>query len=235
LLAARASSSVSNRMLNLNLLSAQHELRLATDEGWEALLENAGSLDVLNKPSPENNWAFAMIRACGAYFFARINQTDVALDWIGTLREAFERGAAWEPTYNAVVCDAAAALWMLNRSESAEVVERNIRGKVIPPDFRYPMRDGRLSLARLCAVQNRYDEAIEWFAKAREVLDDQGARPLRALTDYDEAVMYVRRASSGDLDRAKPLFESARDQFRTIGMNGWLLRADEAVAQASLS
>jgi class 3 adenylate cyclase/tetratricopeptide (TPR) repeat protein len=235
LLAARASSSVSSRMLNLNLLSAQHEMRLATDEGWEALFENAGSLDVLNKPSPENNWAFAMIRACGAYLFARINQTDVALEWIGTLKEAFERGASWEPTYSALVCDAAAALWMLNRSESAEVVERNIRDKVIPPDFRYPMRDGRLSLARLCAVQNRYDEAIDWFAKARQVLDDQGARPLRALTDYDEAVMYIRRASSGDLDRAKPLLDSARDQFRAIGMNGWLLRADEAAAQASQS
>jgi class 3 adenylate cyclase/tetratricopeptide (TPR) repeat protein len=235
LLAARASSSVSSRMLNLNLLSAQHELRLATDEGWEALLENAGSMDVLNKPSPENNWAFAMIRACGAYFFARINQTDVALEWIGTLTEAFERGASWEPTYSAVVCEAAAALWMLNRSETAEVVERNIRDKIIPPDFRYPMRDGRLSLARLCAVQHRYDEAVDWFAKAREVLDDQGARPLRALTDYDEGVMYIRRASSGDLDRAKPLLESARDQFRKIGMNGWLLRADEAVAQASRS
>jgi hypothetical protein len=87
----------------------------------------------------------------------------------------------------------------------------------------------------LCAVQNRYDEAIDWFAKARQVLDDQGARPLRALTDYDEAVMYIRRASSGDLDRAKPLLDSARDQFRAIGMNGWLLRADEAAAQASQS
>jgi tetratricopeptide (TPR) repeat protein len=235
LLAARASSSVSNRMLNLNLLSAQHELRLATDEGWEALLENAGSMDVLNKPSPENNWAFAMIRACGAYFFARINQTDVALEWIGTLTEAFERGASWEPTYSAVLCDAAAALWMLNRGETAEVVERNIRAKVIPPDFRYPMRDGRLSLARLCAVLKRYDEAVAWFAKARVVLDEQGARPLRALTDYDEGVMYIRRGSSGDLDRAKPLIESARGQFRAIGMNGWLLRADEAFSQASRS
>jgi class 3 adenylate cyclase/tetratricopeptide (TPR) repeat protein len=232
-LTARASSAVSGRMLNLNLLSAQHDMRLATDEGWEALLENAGSLDVLNKPTQENNWAFAMIRACGAYFFARINQADVALEWIRTLTEAFDRGAYWEPTYSAMVCDAAAALWLLNRGETAEVVERNIREKVIAPDFRYPMRDGRLSLARLCAVQNRYDEAADWFARARGVLDEQGARPLRALADYDEALMYIRRGSGGDLDRAKPLLQSARDRFNAIGMNGWVLRADAAIAQAS--
>jgi len=90
-LVARTVGSPSGRMLNLNLLSAQHDLRLATDEGWEAILQNADGLDVLNKPSPENNWAFAMIRAGGAYFFARINQPDVAVEWIRTLTDAFER------------------------------------------------------------------------------------------------------------------------------------------------
>lgn len=229
-LAARASASPSGRMLNLNLLSAQHELRIATDEGWQALIENAGSLDVLNKPAPENNWAFAMIKTGGAYFFARINQPDMAMQWIETLRPAFERGASWEPTYSAVLCDATAVLWMLNRNELVETIERSIHEKVIPPDFRYPMRDGRLSLARLCALQGRYDEASDWFAQARQVLDEQGARPLRALTDYDEATMYTRRGLPGDRGRAQPLFESARNQFRSIGMNGWLSRIDQAIA-----
>ena len=231
-MAARASSSVAGRMLNLNLVSAHHELRVATDEGWEALLENAGSLDVLNKPTPENNWAFAMIRACGAYFFARINQPDIAMEWIGTLEEAYERGAAWEPTYSAVVCDAAAALWMLNRYESASTVERCVRNKVIAPDFRYPMRDGRLSLARLCALQGRYDEASEWFAQARTVLDDQGARPLRALADYDEGQMYLR---AGDGVRARRLLSEASRQFDALGMNGWRRRLEETIAAKSTS
>ncbi len=55
--------------------------------------------------------------------------------------------------------------------------------KVLPPDFRYPMRDARLSMARLCALQHRFDEASSWFNEAREALDDQGARRLHAIAD----------------------------------------------------
>ena len=228
------SLSIRTTSVNLNLVSAQHELRLATDEGWEEVMQNPGSLDVLNKPTPENNWAFAMIRACGAYFFARINQPSMALEWINSLQGAFERGAPWEPTYSAVVCDAASALWMLNSGgEPAAIVEHCIRTKVIPPDFRYPMRDSRLSMARLCALQGRYDEASEWFAKAREALDEQGARPLRALADFDEATMYLRRASNGDIEKATRLMEHARGQFRLTGMNGWQTRAEATLTQAT--
>jgi len=120
---------------------------------------------------------------------------------------------------------------MLNRSESAAIVERCIHEKVLPPDFRYPMRDARLALARLCALQGRPDEADNWFAKARAVLDEQGARPLRALADYDQAVMYLRRGSPADFERPHQLLVAARDQFRSIGMNGWLLRAEQALEQ----
>ena len=80
------------------------------------------------------------------------------------------------------------------------------------------MRDGRLSMARLCALQRRYDEASEWFAQARVVLKEQGARPLRAITDYDEALMFLRRADAGDRESARPLLKVAAEQFRNIGM-----------------
>jgi hypothetical protein len=75
---------------------------------------------------------------------------------------------------------------LLGRVDQIEVIERNIREKVVAPDFRYPMQDGRLSLARLCALQGRYDEAAMWFANSRGVLEEQGARPLRAIADLDE-------------------------------------------------
>ena len=94
------------------------------------------------------------------------------------------------------------------------------------------MFDGRLSLARLSALQRRHDEACEWFARARAVLDEQGARPLRAIADFDEAVMYRRRGAPGDrerarplLERARPLLERARRRFEDLGMSGWLRRA----------
>jgi hypothetical protein len=93
---------------------------------------------------------------------------------------------------------------MLGRTDHIEAIECNLREKTIAPDFRYPMQDARLSLARLCALQERYQEGVEWFDKARAVLDEQGARPMRAIVDFDEAWMYLRRSASGDRERARP-------------------------------
>jgi hypothetical protein len=55
------------------------------------------------------------------------------------------------------------------------------------------LTDARSSLAVLWGLQQRFDEAAEWFAKARIVLEEQGARPSRALVDLYEARMYARR------------------------------------------
>jgi hypothetical protein len=41
------------------------------------------------------------------------------------------------------------------------------------------MQDGRLSLARLCALQARHDKARERFRKGA-VLEEQGVRPVPA-------------------------------------------------------
>ena len=142
---------------------------------------------------------------------------------------------AWASNYTFMACLAALTLWNLERTDHIEVIERNLREKVIAPDFRAPMFDGRLSLARLSALQGRYDEAVEWFAKARAVLEEQGARPLRATVDYDEALMYHRRGEKGDpstwlrasKEQAAPLLDAALAQFRELGMTGWTKRAEE--------
>ena len=68
---------------------------------------------------------------------------------------------------------------------------------------------------------------MQWFAKARTVLDEQGARPLRALADFDEALMYARRGASGDREHALRWLDLAVPQLVAIGMPGWTQRADE--------
>ena len=144
-------------------------------------------------------------------------------------RESFRRSSirrAGAGNYVGIAYDAAEVLWLAARTEHIETIERNLREKVVEPDFRAPMTDGRLALGRLCALQHRYEEAVEWFAKSRAVLDEQGARPLRAIVDYDEALMYVRRGEAGDDKRAAPLLEAALMQFRTLGMPGWIRRAE---------
>ena len=59
------------------------------------------------------------------------------------------------------------------------------------------------------------------------------ARPLRAITDYDEALMYARRNAAGDRERALPLLDAAMRQFNEIGMAGWTSRGEELHARLS--
>ncbi|HEX6380437.1 MAG TPA: hypothetical protein VF180_04250, partial [Acidimicrobiia bacterium] len=82
-------------------------------------------------------------------------------------------------------------------------------------------------MARLCGLSGRHDEATSWFTDARRVLAGQGARPLLAIADYDEALMLLRRGGPHDADRAVPLLDAARRQFEQLDMTGWILRADE--------
>jgi hypothetical protein len=83
----------------------------------------------------------------------------------------------------------------------------------------------------LCGLQGRCEEAAAWFAKARVILDEQGALPVRARADLYEARMYVRRDAPGDRERAATLLHAALEQFRSIGMTGWARQAEAIVAQ----
>ena len=79
--------------------------------------------------------------------------------------------------------------------------------------------------ARLCALRGQHDEAHEWFVKARSSLEDQGARPLRAIADFDEALMYLRRGLPSDPGLAAPFLREASAAFDSMGMTGWSERA----------
>ncbi len=217
----------------MNVLQASLDLRMALDSGWEELLapDSGARLTAIN-PSAEIHWSRGAISVTASSVLARLNLSDRALPWLTIVPRALEIGAPWTAAFNIIASDATLALWVMNRSDYCAVIERNIREKVLDPDFRFPMRDNRLNLARLCALQHRYDEAVDWFGKARVVLNEQGARPLRAITDYDEALMYLRRAEPGDRNRATPLLEVASEQFRNIGMTGWIRRAEEASASS---
>src|SRR5262249_14136326 len=140
---------------------------------------------------------------------------------------ALERAPASAGNYTRVACTTAEALWRLGQTDFIDVIERSLREKVLVSDFRYPMVDARLALAWVCALTGRHAEASEWFARARVVLEEQGARPLRAITDFDEAVMYQRRGAPGDRERARALLDTARRRFEELGMTGWLRRAAE--------
>jgi DNA-binding CsgD family transcriptional regulator len=151
---------------------------------------------------------------------------------INSVIPAIQRGAAAGEFYPVTAMSAVEALWVLGRANHIETIERNLLEKVVQPDFRYPMHDARRSMGHLCALQSRYSEARRWFEEAREVLDTDGQRPLRALVDLDEAWMYLRRGRRGDRERASPLLDAALEQFDAIGMTGWAERGRRLRSQA---
>jgi class 3 adenylate cyclase len=194
-------------------------------EGYGLFLPVTDQL--LAADTQEIRWATAAVWTAAASIYAHEQRAHDALRALERVLPAVERAAGWALTYTLLLYLVIDALWVLERTDHAEVLERNLREKTLDPDFRYPHTDARLSLARLCALTGRFDEAREWFEKARHVLDEQGARPWRAVTDFDEAWMEVRRGRAGDRDRALALLDAARGPFESIGMPGWLRRADE--------
>ena len=221
--------------LGAALLVSADDLLLATDESWEAAIEVMDP-DAAQESIPRSlAWYGPIVRAAIARMHARVGHVERAMWWLGQVLPAIEGAPGWTEHYTRVACDAAESLWLTSRLDSIEVIERNLREKVINPDFHYPMMDGRLAMARVSALQQRDDEALGWFAKARTVLDEQGARPLRAIVDYDEALMHARRDGPGDRERARPLLDAARAQFRALGMPGWIRRAETLQATCAVA
>jgi hypothetical protein len=198
----------------------EHALVLATDEGWEELLSLVAEFS--GTKGQFVPWAQSCFDAVMAVAQARLGRPDRALQLLAAVLPALQRASFSGWTYLRTACDAAETLWLLERRDHLPVIEAGLRDKVLPGDFRFPMMDARLALARLCAVDGRHHEASQWFAKARTVLDAQGAQPLRAIVDFDDALMHRR---AGRPDAARALLEAAVDQFARLGMTGWLRRA----------
>jgi tetratricopeptide (TPR) repeat protein len=206
----------------------RHLLCWTVDEGWEQIEGTFAFLAATEDKALV--WSRGFVYGVEAQIAARRGDREKAVDSVGRLVPWFERAPAWTVGLPMAAWGAAEALWSLERFDHGEAVERALREVVIPADFRFGV-EGRLALARLCGLTGRHDEAQRWFSEARRRLDEEGSRPLRAVCDFDEAVMFARRDAVGDADRARPLLAAARKQFEDIGMTGWLRRADDVEAQ----
>ena len=139
------------------LIGALEEMRDAvlTEQDESLALGEA----LLEQDAPELRWVRAVVYATAARGFARAGRIEDALAALRHAVAAMERTPVGDPNLTWVICDAGEALWYMQRTDHIEAIERNVREKVVAPDFRYPMRDGRTALGRLCALQSRYDEA----------------------------------------------------------------------------
>jgi hypothetical protein len=180
----------------------------------------------LARNDPAMHWSRAGAHAAAAVLFTFAGRDEDALQAVAKAIPAVERAGGGVVNYTPLICRCCEALWRLGRADFADVLERNLLAKTLAGDFREPGVDARRAMAQLCALTGRPGEAHEWFERARAVLDEQGARPLRALVDLDEAWMEIRRGPHGDHDRARALLDVACEQFQAIGMPGWIERAE---------
>jgi class 3 adenylate cyclase/tetratricopeptide (TPR) repeat protein len=209
--------------------TARGNLLINTGEGWEHQL--AGAQAVLREGAAENQYAMAGARCLAAYASACLGRSDEALAWLASVIPVIERAPPTTFAYPVLLGIAAATLEVIGRADHAETIERNLRAKWLQPDFRYVLAgESRWSLAMLCGLQGRFEEAAEWFAKARVVLQEQGARPFSARINFNEARMYLRRGAPGDRQRATTLLHAAVEQCRALGLTGWARLAEEMLA-----
>jgi class 3 adenylate cyclase/tetratricopeptide (TPR) repeat protein len=214
-----------SRWLALQLGVVPFIFAISRGEGFEPLL--AGIQAIRGEDAPENRWVRATWQAVEADLLARLGRAEEAERALEALLPAIERAPGWAPNYPALLFLASITLWTLGRRDLAEVIERNLRAKWLAPGWSYLEADVRFALGLLCGLQERGDEASQWFAKARFVLEEESKRVFRAQVDLYEAHMFVRRAAPGDRERALPLLDAALRQFEAIGMPGWIRRAEE--------
>lgn len=177
--------------------------------------------------SPDVRWVWVVVTAGRGIALAQEGKADDAIAVLHEVLPVVERAGGWAPNYPWLLHEVTLILWRLERTDQLEVVERNLRAKVVEPDVRYPETDGRWMLALLCALDGRVNEARDWFDQARRVLTEQGSESLLVALDYDEAVMNQRLAGPEDLVRALGLLARARGRCAHPALAPWIARIDE--------
>ena len=78
-----------------------------------------------------------------------------------------------------------------------------------------------LTVAPLCTVLGRFEQAVDYFERTRVTLERRNQPVLRAIVDYDEALARVAHKQPG----AGRLLAIATAQFEALGMREWSRRA----------
>jgi len=176
---------------------------------------------------PDYRWAGLAMWAARAQSSADLGRVDDAIEAVEVCLPGIERAGASAPAYPLIVNHALAALWWLDRTDHLDVLERNLKAKVVEPDVRYVETDGRWDMARAAALRGDDDQAREWFAEGRAVLREEGARTLLVALDGDEALMEMRL---GNEAAARALVDGARSEAEAVGLTTWCSRLDEIVS-----
>jgi class 3 adenylate cyclase len=180
--------------------------------------------------NPDARWAMQAVVAANARAEAVVGDAERAMDLFDEALVGVRRAPGNAPNYPLIIGLLAGTLWVLDRTEHVDAIEENLRHKVLEPDLRYAEAIPPLSLAQLCALTGRDDEARQWVAAARAVVEEQGSVSLRLPIEEFEGEWALRR---GDTAAVAAAVERMRAEATHPAMAPWLDRAAELEAQAS--
>ncbi len=206
----------------LHLLGARDDLMHARGEGFDDVWEWSALLTT-QRTDRTQRWAEAAFFASAGRILALEGRPDDAVAMLDSVVEVLAAVPAWVAAVNRLIADAVAIAWFTDSAVFVDELEAITREKLLGPDFRCPMVDARLAMARLAGMRGDLDAAAGWFADARRVFDEDGLRPLRVICDLDHATLLSR---AGDAEGARVLAEAAAEGADTVGMVGWLRRAE---------
>jgi DNA-binding CsgD family transcriptional regulator len=204
---------------------AAFALTFVRNHGWERLARETDAM--IQDPAMAFGMDGANAIITGAVAHAYSGDEARALEALARAIPAIEMGHGRVYGYTRLVCLAVEVHWLLrHRGDHLPLLEQKLRDEIIAPDFRQPSVDARRSLAHICALGGDAAEAARWFSKSRGALDEQGARPLRAIVDFEEAFDLMHRRGDADVSRAEALAGAALATFRKLDMRGWVNRAE---------
>jgi DNA-binding CsgD family transcriptional regulator len=132
---------------------------------------------------------------------------------------------ALEPQFRIVATGTGATVvWELEDRSSAPLYLRFAREQLAEGLSDLPSVSNELTIARMASLVADAEEAGRRFDLARERLDGDGRRPLRAIVDLDEA-RAIWSGGNGRRQDALRLVDSAAAQFEALGMRPWEERA----------
>ena len=175
---------------------------------------------------PGTRWALLPVTGANAYANARSGDTGAAMADLESVLPGVDAAPGWAPNYPFLVCMLASTLWEVGRVDHLDVVERNLRDKVLEPDLRYPEVDSRWAMALLCGLTDRVEEARQFFDRAHETLAEGHLETVRVNVAYDEATFERRLGSDGDPERFAAALTTARERCTHPAMAPWLPRLD---------
>jgi DNA-binding CsgD family transcriptional regulator len=194
-------------------LTTQH---VAPD--WPRL---AGVMWDLGRSPGETGWLSMACAGFAAQAFACAGEADRAREVLGYLLPALESAEPLEPTTSSAIGLAGAAVWELDAQDLAERLLPRALALAATDGHEFYMTSTELTVARLSAVLGRFDQAAEYFERARVTLERRDQPVLRAIVDYDEALARVAHKQPG----AARLLALATARFRRLGMREWSRRA----------